>query len=350
MAPATTTSPAGDLTDTLLGGAGDDSIRANLGDTVGGGPGRDTATYTPPDNQIGPVSITLDGVADDGIAGEAANFLADIEDVDADERFEYFGDPLPTYGPVTLVGTAAGNRLTGSSGPDTITGAGGVDVLEGMAGDDVLHARDGSPDRVRCGRGTDTALVDAVDQVSDTCEIVDVLPATVAVPVVIADDAPPRIAWRAGSDLGVVAEDDRGVAMVQWRDDDRVLCTDTEAPYDCEFRPRIEDVGNNTLVAIAVDSAGQTAVAVTSRAVERFTPVAVSLTVKRSGSRYVASGAVTLPAGVPCSGTVVVGKRKGRLSRSCTFRFPVPRASRYVADYLGTNAIAPARSKAVRRR
>ena len=209
-----------------------------------------------------------------------------------------------------------------------------------MAGDDVLHAA--TAPRIACaaagarhrpGRRRRPGQRHVRDRGR--------APGTVEVPVVIADDAPPRIAWRAGSDLGVVAEDDRGVAMVQWRDDDRVLCTDTEAPYDCEFRPRIQDVGNNTLVAIAVDSAGQTAVAVTSRAVERFTPVAVSLTVKRSGSRYVASGAVTLPAGVPCSGTVVVGKRKGRLSRSCTFRFPVPRASRYVADYLGTTRSLP---------
>ena len=200
---------------------------------------------------------------------------------------------------------------------------------------------------MRCGEGTDTALVDPFDQVSDTCEV---RAGTVEVPVVSADDAPPRIAWRAGSALGIVAEDDRGIASVQWLDDDRVICTDTDAPFDCDFRPRIEDVGSNTLIAIATDTAGQTAVAVTSRAVERFKPVAVSLTVKRSGRRYVASGAVTLPAGVPCSGTVAVGKRTGRLSRTCTFRFPVPRASRYVADYRGTDAIAPARSKAVRRR
>jgi hypothetical protein len=185
--------------------------------------------------------------------------------------------------------------------------------------------------------------VDQFDQVSDTCEVVQVAGAN-------PDDAPPRIAWRPGSALGVVAEDDRGVASVQWLDDDRVICTDTAAPFDCDFRPRIEDVGVNTLTAIATDSAGQTAGVWITRMVERFKPVAVSLRVKRSGRRYVASGTVTLPPGVPCSGTVAVGKRTGKLTRTCSFRIVVPRTARYVANYLGTDAIAPQRSKAVRAR
>ena len=270
---------------------------------------------------MGPVSITLDGVADDGVAGDGVNFLADVEDIESDARFAYPDEPLPTYGPVTLVGTAAANRLTGSSGPDTITGGSGIDVLEGMAGDDTLLARDGLADRVRCGEGVDTAVVDRFDQVSDTCEVVHVEAQEPPVVVESPDDAPPRIAWRPGSALGILAEDDRGVASVQWMDDDRVICTDTTAPFDCDFKPRIADVGSNTLIAIATDTAGQTAGVTAMKRVERFKPIALALAVKRSGRRYVASGTVSLPAGVPCSGTVAV-ERTAKLRSNCTSGSP----------------------------
>ncbi|HEY6888653.1 MAG TPA: hypothetical protein VI300_12765 [Solirubrobacter sp.] len=336
--------------DSLSGGAGDDYLKGETGDTVGGGPGVDYAYYAAPGTnmipgpQVGPVNLTLDEIADDGVAGDRVNFLADVEDVDADERFTDDAYPLTTYGPVTMTGTDAGNHLTGSSGADTITGGGGIDVLDGMAGDDTLLARDGLADRVRCGEGTDTAIVDAFDQVSDTCETV-LVSGRAAV-----DDTPPRIAWRPGSALGIAAEDDQGIATVQWLDDDRVICTVTAAPFDCDYRPRIEDVGANTITAVATDTAGQTASITTTRTVARLKPIAVSLRVKRSGRRYVATGKVTLPAGIPCSGTVAVGKRTAKLTRTCGFRIVVPRSTKYVAAYLGTEAIAPQRSKAVRAR
>jgi Ca2+-binding RTX toxin-like protein len=332
----------GNVADSLSGGPGDDYIEAATGDTVSGGPGVDSANYMPPGMRLGPVNITLDGVADDGVAGDGVNLLGDVEDVDADFRYEYFDEPLPTYGPVTMVGTDSGNRLTGSSGADTITGGGGIDVLEGMAGDDTLLARDGLADRVRCGPGVDRALVDPFDQISDTCEFVEVEGAS-------PEDAPPRIGWRPGSALGIAADDDHGIASVQWLDDDRVICTDTTPPFDCDYRPRVEDVGRNTFTAIATDTVGQTASVTLTRTVARFKPLAVSLRVKRSGHRYIASGTVKLPAGIPCSGTVAVGTRKGRLGRTCAFRVFVPRAATYVAKYVGTDAIAPLRSKAVRR-
>jgi Ca2+-binding RTX toxin-like protein len=333
----------GDTADTLTGGAGDDYLHAGAGDTVSGGSGVDFVAYQPAENRIGPVSITLDGVADDGLAGDI-NLLADIEDVDADGRFE-FTENLPTYGPVTLVGSAVANRLIGSSGPDTITGGDGIDTLEGEAGDDTLVARDGLADRVRCGAGDDTALVDPYDVVSDTCENVHVAGERAA-PAPTADDSAPTIAWRPGSALGVSAQDDRGIAGVQWLDDDRVICTDTTAPYDCDYKPTVGDVGRNTLTAIATDTAGQTASVVAAKTVERFAPVAVTLTLKGR----LASGKVTLPAGVPCAGKVSVGGRTATLRKDCTYRVTVKRAKSYTARYLGTDAVAPRSSKRVRAR
>ena len=243
-----------------------------------------------------------------------------------------------TYGPVTLVGTASPNRLIGSSGPDTITGAGGIDTLEGETGDDTLLAVDGLADRVRCGAGSDTAFVDLQDVVSDTCERV-VVTGTAA-----RDDAPPQLHWAAG--LAVDATDDRAIARVQWFDEDRLLCTDTAAPFECAFTPRVQDVGENTIVVVATDSAGQTASLVTSRTVARFVPIAVTLKIQGR----VASGKLTLPAGVPCAGRVQIGARTTAVRRNCTYRVTVKSARTYVARYLGTDAIAPQRSKRVRAR
>ena len=333
----------GKSADILLGGPGDDNLIGEAGDTVRGGSGVDSAVYRPPGNQAGPVRITLDDVADDGTAGDQVNFFSDIENVDADGRFA-FGGTLPVYGPVTLTGTEGANDLAGSSGPDVIAGAGGIDTLEGKGGDDVLLARDGFADRVHCGAGTDTAVVDALDEVSDTCEIVQregVLPAKAG------DDTPPRIAWLSG--LAISAEDDHGIASVRWFAGQRLLCTVTAAPFDCALKAQLEDVGLTTITVIATDTAAQTTSLVKAVTVERFMPTAVTLKVKRSGRRYTASGIVRLPAGVPCSGSVTVVGRTATLRRDCSYRVVVPRSAKYVAKFLGTDGLAPRASKAVKR-
>ncbi|MDA0182973.1 Ig-like domain-containing protein [Solirubrobacter phytolaccae] len=334
----------GEAADTLTGAAGDDTFYAQRGDTVGGGAGVDHAVYQLPWNVklTGPVTLTLDGVADDGHAGTHANFLPDLENVDVGDAMPHPADPpAPPYGPITLVGTDDANQLIGATGPDTITGGGGIDVLDGRDGDDTLLARDGLPDRVRCGAGTDTALVDPFDVVSPTCETILVAGERPAVPI---DDAAPRIAWRPGTDLGVSVEDDRGIASVRWLDDDRVICVDTVAPYDCAFTPTAGDVGRNTLTAIATDSSGQTAAVTTTKTVARFKATAITLRIRN----LTATGKVTLPANVPCTGKVRVGGKTATLRTDCTYRVKIKRARSYVAEYLGTAAIAPTRSKRVR--
>jgi parallel beta-helix repeat protein len=92
-------------------------------------------------------------------------------------------------GPDHLVGTSAGDRLKGKGGDDVLKGKGGddclsgatendrlnggsgEDLLKGGAGDDAIYAKDGEPDRVRCGFGIDVAVVDAQDTVK-ACETV----------------------------------------------------------------------------------------------------------------------------------------------------------------------------------
>ena len=92
--------------------------------------------------------------------------------------------------PTTLLGGAGADRLTGGpaadqlsgdDGDDVLAGGGGADImlaglgadeLSGDAGDDDLRVRDGIPDRVRCGDGSDTVEADTVDEVAADCEAV----------------------------------------------------------------------------------------------------------------------------------------------------------------------------------
>jgi hypothetical protein len=323
----------------LNGGSGDDLFYADAGDTVSGGPGVDSAHFG---SETVAGAFSLDGVADDGFAGRPPmNLLPDIEDVwVVDPLTDCVGSCPPSVptGSLTLVGGATGNRLTGASGNDTIAGGGGSDRLQGFGGDDTLNARDGVADRVECGPGTDTAIVDQLDQVI-ACENVDRAEVGYGL-----EDKPPTIAWAGASAFAVNASDDRGVAKVELLLDGRTLCTDTVAPYECSFTPTVALVGRHTVVALATDSIGQTSSVVRSFSVPRYKPTAVTLNVRGR----TASGKVTLPAGVPCSGKVQVGGKTTSLRKDCSYRVTVKRAKSYVTKYLGTKGIAPKRSKRVR--
>lgn len=175
----------GDGDDSLSGGAGRDSVQGGGGDdtipdagadvdpdSYGGGAGTDLLDYS--DAAVG-VTVTLDGVANDGVPGEADNAATDIEDVTGTTKAD------------TISGSAAANELNGSSGDDTLSGGGGsdglngargndtldggsgIDALAGGPGSDTLRARDISADDVSCGGGVDSALLDASD-VPRACE------------------------------------------------------------------------------------------------------------------------------------------------------------------------------------
>ena len=113
---------AGD--DALFGANGDDVLDGGPGaDAIAGGPGRDAADYS---LRSAPLSLTLDGAANDGQAGEGDLLAGDLE------------------------------RLTGGAANDTLSGDRGDNVLEGSGGDDVLFAGSGR-DLLRGGAGADTA-------------------------------------------------------------------------------------------------------------------------------------------------------------------------------------------------
>jgi hypothetical protein len=226
------------LTDeTLLGGPGDDEIQGSGGndhieggdgndmlnpdtykdpgnDYVDGGPGLDTvddwtipsADYSPP------ISVSMDGVANDGRPGEADN-VVNVEKIESHVSGTLAGGPgddvFTVYanldeGNSTLIGNGGNDKLiagdyqdaldggpgndvlTGGLGNDTITGGPGQDTISGDAtastcglysckipfGNDTINARDGEPDQIDCGVGQDTAIVDAIDVVA-SCETVD---------------------------------------------------------------------------------------------------------------------------------------------------------------------------------
>ena len=158
--------------------------------------------------------------------------------------------------------------------------------------------------------------------------------------------------------------------QVVFLDDDRVVCTDTTAPFTCDYKPRGEDVGRNTLVAVAYDALQQTATAVRTVVVPRFAPkVTAKTTPKRDATSpftFTTSGRVVRPAGVTaalgCKGKVTIqikaGKktvstRRANVKKNCTFSkkvtFTVPArlnpSKLNVFVRFGGNAVLSAKSR-----
>jgi Ca2+-binding RTX toxin-like protein len=128
--------------DTLVGGAaadvlngndGHDTFRAEAtpdgGDVFQGGAGTDHLDYS---LRTTPVTVDLDGNADDGAAAESDNARTDIEDLTGGSAFD------------VLAGSAASNTLDGGAGPDDLDGLGENDRLRGQAGDDDLDGGAGN--------------------------------------------------------------------------------------------------------------------------------------------------------------------------------------------------------------
>lgn len=139
----------GDGNDTLIGGLGDDDLIGQDGDDsfvaavsedgadrVSGEAGTDTADYS--NRQFGGntvLSISLDGVRNDGEPGENDNVLEDVENVNG------------AVGANVITGnSSAANVLRGGQRDDTINGADGIpgnDAVIGGIGDDTCTADPG---------------------------------------------------------------------------------------------------------------------------------------------------------------------------------------------------------------
>jgi Ca2+-binding RTX toxin-like protein len=141
--------------DIVSGGPGNDTVHAGTGaDVYSGGDGNDTIFYT--ERTVG-VTITDNGVADDGEPGEGDNATS-------------FEDVTGGAGNDTIVGNDAGDRLHGLSGNDYIKGGAAEDRIEGGDGDDTIDSRDGRYDSIDCGPGNDTVYGDPADA-TEGCEV-----------------------------------------------------------------------------------------------------------------------------------------------------------------------------------
>ena len=90
-------------------------------------------------------------------------------------RDRLVGGPLPERlvgrgGADILLGRGGQDCVAGKGGADRLSGGPGTDLISGGRGPDRLRARDGAPDRVRCGRGVDLAVVDRSDRLLAGCE------------------------------------------------------------------------------------------------------------------------------------------------------------------------------------
>jgi Ca2+-binding RTX toxin-like protein len=177
--------------DVKNGGDGNDRLigdRDPGNDVYTGGAGVDLLDFR---GAAGGVTVRLDGVANDGPAGQADNAATDLENLKG------------TSGNDTLVGDSGRNLIEGFAGNDTLRGGspppsrtgtsisilgddtldGGIgsDVMQGEGGDDRLLARDAIDDQVAaamsCGSGNDRLDTDLADD--DTrllpadCESID---------------------------------------------------------------------------------------------------------------------------------------------------------------------------------
>ena len=139
----------GTAADHLIGSPGNDTLRGNGGadvmdggggaDTFAGGSEQDTVDYS---SRTTPVTVTIDGVANDGAAGENDNVGTDVDIVQGGSGDDY------------LTGSGAVNELDGNGGSDTLNGGNGNDVLDGGPGDDKLFG-DANDDVLRGGAGRD---------------------------------------------------------------------------------------------------------------------------------------------------------------------------------------------------
>ena len=380
-------------TDVLIGGTGADLLSVVLGvsgDVYDGGSGIDSVFVQAPGDPPPPIFVNLS----EGVLGSAtdSDTVVAVEDVTNAIGFGFFTvADVPNPNPTTVIGTSGVNAILTGAGADAINPGANNDQVAAGRGDDTIDLRDGFADRVICGGGADTVQADTLDVVADDCETVTKTDQGNANDVPdVPEDKAPAVAFTAPSPSAVLsttapnvltatATDDRGIVQVIFSTGERTICVDTTAPYSCEYRPTSADVGRDTLIAVAVDSAQQTASAVRVVSVPRFK--AISLTSVTSPKRdkkapftFTTKGRLALPAGVlraaGCKGTVDVSFKAGKktvssrrvaLKGDCsyssrvTFRLPNrlnPKTLRVVVVFSGNVVMDPtnARIQSVRPR
>jgi iron transport multicopper oxidase len=175
--------------DTLVGGDGNDRMLTDTGaDDFQGGNDFDTVDYG---DRTRALSLSRDGIRNDGEAGENDFIRSDVEDLrgglgndlligsaTADDVLEGWGgkDELRgNGGNDTLDGGTSDDKLLGGTGNDALRGASGNDSLSGEDGDDSLDGGTGD-DALDGGIGTDAMTggsgIDKVTYAGRTAKVV----------------------------------------------------------------------------------------------------------------------------------------------------------------------------------
>ena len=127
----------------LQGFGGNDTIEGRGGnDVLEGSTGTDTLGYAE-----APAGVTVDLGANKASGGDGADTISGFENV------------------------------TGSIFADVLTGSALQNTISALGGNDQVFVRDGGPDKVSCGAGTDSAVADrlTVDTIQSDCEQVDAI-------------------------------------------------------------------------------------------------------------------------------------------------------------------------------
>ena len=274
---------------TLDGGPGDDQIQSG-GEfsTLSGGPGADLldatasrgAAVTYADHTDG-VTVRLNGVADDGAAGEGDNVLGPVTGItggsgnDDLQAGEHAGGLFGGDGNDVLTGSPEGDTINAGEGNDTVAGGDGNDYLTGGAGADELGGGDGfdeasyagstAPLTLSIGDGSNDGAAGENDDIREDVEALaggsgnDVLTGTAGPNRLIAYGGQDVLHGGAGPDelIGWDDEDELdagpGPDRVQAGSRDRPLLKDGEVDrLDCRrHAPVIEADAIDSLVACA---------------------------------------------------------------------------------------------------
>jgi Ca2+-binding RTX toxin-like protein len=164
LGPGNDTAVGGGHGYTLDGGPGADDLHGGpFNPSLVGGPVQQNVTYA---DSPGPVTVTADDVANDGMSGEGDNVHSDVYEVDGSA----FGDTISGFraesggaGNDTLIGTSGNDTIWGGAGNDVLVGGAGQDQVYDTSGNNTFYARDGETDRIWCGSGYDTVYADPQD-------------------------------------------------------------------------------------------------------------------------------------------------------------------------------------------
>lgn len=163
----------GDDGNDLLGGEnGNDSLDGGNGaDGLYGNAGNDTADYS---YRTANLTLTQDGVANDGQANEQDNLAYDVETVKGGGGNDLIVAKRNNYFANLFVGNGGNDTLDGSNGVDTLDGGAGNDrLLSGDVGDEFFVIDDPTPvdhshfaaNLLLGGAGDDTLVPERMDDI-----------------------------------------------------------------------------------------------------------------------------------------------------------------------------------------